>query len=265
MCGIAGYFGSKPPPPERVERCLHLMRRRGPDAAASYRFANATGRQAVLLHTRLSIIDLDERANQPFRVGSQVLAYNGELYNYVELRRDLAAAGQKFQTESDTEVLAKTLIHHGIAGLDRCEGMWAFAVFDEADGSLVLCRDRFGEKPLYVFRDAAGLYFGSEVKFLAALRGEAFDVNEAQLYRYLVNGYKSLYKTGETFFRGVSELPATASASMHRGANRPSVIGGRRSHRMRLSLIQTLSTPFARDLFVPSNYACDRTFRWLSA
>jgi len=211
MCGIAGYFGSDPPPPERVDRCLHLMRRRGPDAAASYRFANATGRQAVLLHTRLSIIDLDERANQPFRVGSQVLAYNGELYNYVEVRRDLAAAGQKFQTESDTEVLAKTLTHHGIAGLDRCEGMWAFAAFNEADGSRLLCRDRFGEKPLYVFRDAAGFYFGSEVKFLAALRGQPFDVNEGQLYRYLVNGYKSLYKRGETFFRGVSELPpATA-------------------------------------------------------
>jgi asparagine synthase (glutamine-hydrolysing) len=207
MCGIAGYFGSDPPPAERVERCLHLMRRRGPDAAASYRFTNSIGRQAVLLHTRLSIIDLDERANQPFRVGSQVLAYNGELYNYVELRRDLVAAGQKFQTESDTEVLAKTLTQYGIGGLDRCEGMWAFAVFNETNGSLLLCRDRFGEKPLYVFRNAAGLYFGSEVKFLAALRGSPFDVNDGHLYRYLVNGYKSLYKTGETFFQGVSEVP----------------------------------------------------------
>ena len=212
MCGIAGYFGSDPPPAERVERCLHLMRRRGPDAAASYRFTNSIGRQAVLLHTRLSIIDLDERANQPFRVGSQVLAYNGELYTSVELRRDVVAAGQKYQPERDTEVLLKTLIQFGIAGLDRCEGMWAFALFNEADGSLLLSRDRFGEKPLYLFRDAAGFYFGSEVKFLAALRGKAFDVNEGHLYRYLVNGYKSLYKTGETFFRGVSELPPGMTA-----------------------------------------------------
>jgi asparagine synthase (glutamine-hydrolysing) len=207
MCGIAGYFGREPPPAERVERCLQLMHRRGPDAVASYRFTTATGRQAVLLHARLSIIDLDERANQPFRIGSHVLTYNGELYNYVEVRRDLAAAGQKFQTESDTEVLLRTLVQSGTAGLDRCEGMWAFGLVDEADGSLLLCRDRFGEKPLYLFRDASGLYFGSEIKFLAALRGRPFDVNEGQLYRYLVNGYKSLYKGRETFFRGVSELP----------------------------------------------------------
>jgi asparagine synthase (glutamine-hydrolysing) len=206
MCGIAGYFGIDPPPPDRVGHCLQLMRRRGPDAAAAYRFATA-GRQAMLLHSRLSIIDLEERANQPFRVGCHVLSYNGELYNYVELRRELAAEGQDFQTESDTEVLLKTLVQYGVDGLDRCEGMWAFAVFNEADGSLLLCRDRFGEKPLYLFRDAEGLYFGSEVKFLAALRGRPFDVNEEHLYRYLVNGYKSLYKVRETFFRGVTELP----------------------------------------------------------
>jgi asparagine synthase (glutamine-hydrolysing) len=187
------------------------MHRRGPDSAASCRWSAPTGRQAVLLHTRLSIIDLEERANQPFRVGSQVLVYNGELYNYVELRRQLEAAGQRFQTESDTEVLLRTLVQFGPDGLDRCEGMWAFAVLNEADGSLLLCRDRFGEKPLYLFRDATGLFFGSEIKFLAALRGQPFDVNDAHLHRYLVNGYKALYKVRETFFRGVHELPpATA-------------------------------------------------------
>ena len=158
---------------------LRLMHRRGPDSAASYRFTAPAGRQAVLLHTRLSIIDLEERANQPFRVGSQVLVYNGELYNYVELRRELEALGQRFQTESDTEVLLRTLVQFGPDGLDRCEGMWAFAVLNEADGSLLLCRDRFGEKPLYLFRDATGLFFGSEIKFLAALRGKPFDVNDA--------------------------------------------------------------------------------------
>jgi asparagine synthase (glutamine-hydrolysing) len=207
MCGIAGYFGTEPPPPERVERCLRLMHRRGPDSAASYRFTGAAGRQAVLLHSRLSIIDLEERANQPFRLGSQVLVYNGELYNYVELRRQLQALRHPFQTESDTEVLSRMLLQFGTDGLDRCEGMWAFAVLSETDGSLTLCRDRFGEKPLYLFRDAAGLSFGSEIKFLAALRGKPFEVNDEHLYRYLVNGYKSLYKVRDTFFRGVSELP----------------------------------------------------------
>jgi asparagine synthase (glutamine-hydrolysing) len=210
MCGIAGYFGTDPPPADRVDRCLRLMHRRGPDAAASFRFTTTNGRHAVLLNTRLSIIDLDVRSNPPFRVGSHVLVYNGELYNYVELRKELAARGQQFRTESDTEVLLRALIEFGPDGLDRCEGMWAFAVLNEADGSLLLSRDRFGEKPLYLFRDATGLFFGSEIKFLAALRGRSFDVNHAHLYRYLVNGYKALYKTGEAFFHGVSELlPAT--------------------------------------------------------
>jgi asparagine synthase (glutamine-hydrolysing) len=207
MCGIAGYFGIDPPSPDRVEECLRLMRRRGPDAAASYRFVTRTGREALLLHSRLSIIDLDERANQPFRVGSHVLVDNGELYNYVELRRLLEQRGEPFRTESDTEVLLRTLIDLGPAGLDRCEGMWAFAVVNEADGSMRLCRDRFGEKPLYFYRDAAGIFFGSEIKFLAALRGKPFDVNHEHLYRYLVNGYKALYKVRDTFFQGVFELP----------------------------------------------------------
>jgi len=207
MCGIAGYFGTQPPPPERVECCLRLMRRRGPDAAASCLLDTPGKRQALLLHTRLKIIDLDERANQPFRIDSRVLVYNGELYNYLELRDELKALGHRFRTESDTEVLLRTWIQFGSAGLDRCEGMWAFALFDEADGSLTLCRDRFGEKPLYLFREEGAIFFGSEIKFLAALRGRPFDVNEAHLDRYLVNGYKSLYKSDETFFRGVRELP----------------------------------------------------------
>lgn len=206
MCGIAGYFGTEPPPPERVERCLRLMRRRGPDAAAWRLLDTPAGRKALLLHTRLKIIDLDERANQPFRIGSHVLTYNGELYNYVELRQELETLGHRFQTQSDTEVLLRTWIQFGSQGLDRCEGMWAFALFDETDGSLTLCRDRFGEKPLYLFREDGAILFGSEIKFLAALRGRPFDVNEPHLDRYLVNGYKSLYKSGETFFRGVHEL-----------------------------------------------------------
>lgn len=210
MCGIAGYCGSKELDPERLQACLALMRRRGPDHAAYRRFTNQAGRNVYLLHSRLSIIDLDPRANQPFQAGSKWLVLNGELYNYLEVRRELKAQGGQFTTESDTEVLLSALNRHGWSILDRCEGMWAFAVYDEADGSLTLCRDRFGEKPLYIFRDKDGLYFGSEVKFIAVLLGRRLAVNFDHLYRYLVNGYKALYKEGHTFFQGLSELePAT--------------------------------------------------------
>lgn len=206
MCGIAGYYGTQELPRERLQACLRLMGRRGPDHADYFQHAPAPGHYVTLLHSRLSIIDLDPRANQPFRHESQVLVYNGELYNYVELRRELAAQGRRFVTESDTEVLAHLLAEYGWQGLDKGEGMWAFAWYDARSGSLLLSRDRFGEKPLYLYRDESGVYFGSEVKFIAALVGRRLSINIQHLYRYLVNGYKSLYKTKDTFFRGVTEL-----------------------------------------------------------
>lgn len=216
MCGIAGYYGTQELPLERIQECLRLMGRRGPDHAGFFTHSPMPGRHVALLHTRLSIIDLDPRANQPFVHGSSVLVYNGELYNYLELRRELAARGPAFVTESDTEVLARLLAEHGSAGLDKGEGMWAFARYDTATGSLLLGRDRFGEKPFYLYRDATGLYFGSEIKFLASLAGHRLQVNTRQLYRFLVNGYKALYKTGDTFFQNVSELPPGSTLTIPR-------------------------------------------------
>ena len=206
MCGIAGYFGTRVIAQERIVGCEKLMRRRGPDGKGRY-IAAGGGRNILLLHSRLSIIDLNVRSDQPFHEQSQVLVFNGEIYNYVELRARLLAQGEVFRTESDTEVLAKLLRREGTAALDLCEGMWAFACFDNANNNLVLSRDRFGEKPLYIFRTADGVYFGSEPKFIFALLGRKLPVNERQILRYIVNGYKSLYKTRDTFFEGLEELP----------------------------------------------------------
>src|SRR5260370_23972716 len=89
MCGIAGYRGTAEVPEDRLQACLALMRRRGPDAAAYHRHRGGDGHQTILLHSRLSIIDLGERANQPLRFGDRGLIVNGELYNYLELPRDL--------------------------------------------------------------------------------------------------------------------------------------------------------------------------------
>jgi asparagine synthase (glutamine-hydrolysing) len=182
------------------------MEHRGPDNRAHRRWRTPDGRHVDLLHARLNIIDLDPRSDQPLQVGSKWIAYNGELYNYVELKEELTREGVSFRTRSDTEVLLTSLEQSGWGALDDCEGMWAFAVYDEADGTLGLSRDRFGEKPLYLYRDDGELYFGSEVKFIGAMLGRRLDVNQHQLYRYLVNGYKALYKGGDTFFEGVSEL-----------------------------------------------------------
>jgi asparagine synthase (glutamine-hydrolysing) len=206
MCGIAGYVGVDPLPRERIDACLARMARRGPDHAGFVHHRLDRGGHAYLLNTRLSIIDIDTRSNQPFSVGRKWITYNGELYNYVELRRLLQADGYRPRTSSDTEVVLALIDRFGWDALDRCEGMWAFAIFDAADQSLMLVRDRFGEKPLYVRRTPQGVYFGSEPKCLSALADSALRPNRTQVRRLLVNGYKSIYKTGETFFDDVAEI-----------------------------------------------------------
>ena len=205
MCGIAGYFGINLISADRLKRCKQLMERRGPDGNGYLYKKVGKNRHAQLLHSRLRILDLDERSNQPFLTGDDCLTFNGEIYNYLELRDELQKSGESFRTDGDTEVLAKVLQKFGVEGLDLCEGMWAFGWLDE--NGLTLSRDRFGEKPLYIYEDDAGLYFGSEPKFIFALLGHALPVNKNHLLRYMVNGYKALYKSGDTFFEGLKEVP----------------------------------------------------------
>ncbi len=207
MCGIAGYFGTRNLDPAVLQECLVKMGRRGPDHADLRQWENSAGKRIYLLHSRLNIIDPDERSNQPFVYGSQSLILNGELYNYLEVKEYLQQKGHEFRTASDTEVLLHAL-SYGPSILEMCEGMWAFAVYDERNGSLLLSRDRFGEKPCYLYRDKSGLYFASEIKFLSTLVGKEFEIDQQMLCRYMINGYKSLYKQGGSFFKGVSELPS---------------------------------------------------------
>jgi asparagine synthase (glutamine-hydrolysing) len=219
MCGIAGFIGKREIDNGALTTCLGLMRRRGPDHG-SYKHWQHPNYNLYLLHTRLSIIDLDERANQPFNVGSKWIAYNGELYNYLEIKEGLQKQGCEFQTTSDTEVLLNGIDKLGWDVLDKFEGMWAFAVYDEQKHTLHLSRDRFGEKPLYVYENSDGIYFGSEVKFIVALLGKKLEVNTDHLYRYLVNGYKSLYKDRNSFFVGLSEVSAGATLTVKEDGSR---------------------------------------------
>ena len=206
MCGIAGYWGSRPPSDEVVASTLERMKQRGPDGQRSFRADAGAGRAVTLLHSRLSIIDLHARADQPFTLGSATVVFNGEIYNYVELRERLARDGVVFATTSDTEVLLQAYRRYGEDCVAHFEGMWSFAIWDADRRALFLSRDRFAEKPLYLRRTPHGLYFGSEVKFVASLAGERFSPNLRHVQRYLAHGYKALYKTDETFFDDVEEL-----------------------------------------------------------
>jgi len=208
MCGIAGAIGPTEIDPSRIERARHLMRHRGPDGTDTHT-ATVAGNVVTLVFARLAIIDTDPRAMQPFTRGDLVIVTNGELYNYVELKAELTRLGHAFATEADTEVMLAAWQEWGEDALDRMEGMWAFALIDAKRDRLILCRDRFGEKPLYLWRHGETLYFGSEPKFIAALAGAKPDVDLDQIRRFLVNGYKSLYKEPRTYFKDVSEVPAS--------------------------------------------------------
>jgi len=201
MCGIAGFYGSNSYviSDEQIENCLQLMKRRGPDSKGIYK-----DEKCLLLNTRLKIIDLDDRSNLPFVTNDSVFAYNGELYNYKEL--SAKEYSLDFSTTSDTEVFVKTL-GSGFENIEYCDGMWAFALYDKKKKNLILCRDRFGEKPLYIYQNADGVYFGSEIKFIQALLKTKLEVNYNQVYRFLINGYRALYKdVTETFFKGVEQI-----------------------------------------------------------
>ncbi|MBO6947048.1 MAG: asparagine synthase (glutamine-hydrolyzing) [Rhodospirillales bacterium] len=215
MCGIAGAFGPSPLSNARINAALASMQHRGPDAdgSAAYKIG---GNYVTFLHTRLAIIDLDPRANQPFERMSVALTYNGEIYNYIEVRDELLMLGHSFTTQSDTEVLVAAYKEWGAGFLDRLDGMWAFALLDMEHGEVLLSRDRFGEKPLYTWMLDGTLYFASEVKTLEALTGRNADVNTEQLKRFMVNGYKCLGKSGQTYFQGIDLFPAGHCAILHR-------------------------------------------------
>ena len=207
MCGIAGYYCKKHANNECIGKTLNLMKNRGPDNQDYRVFQTSEDEHHIgLLHARLSIIDLDPRSNQPYTLGCQTIIFNGEIYNYLELRDTLHKRGVVLNTSSDTEVLLHYFRIYGEKCVEFFEGMWAFAVYDTESEKLFLSRDRFSEKPLYYYENDKGFYFGSEIKFLKSLSGESFSINDRHLKRHLAHGYKALYKSEETYFQNVREL-----------------------------------------------------------
>jgi len=175
MCGIAGTYGW--PDGARVTRAMaDAIAHRGPDANGCHDYERGRIRVS-LAHRRLAIIDLTAAANQPFTKHGLTLCYNGELYNFRELRLELARAGARFSTSSDTEVVLEAWYRWGPACLDRFRGMFAFAILDERTGHLVLARDQLGIKPLYYLCRDGALAFASELKALTATLGPQLNID----------------------------------------------------------------------------------------
>lgn len=163
MCGIAGAIGHFNK--DQFLKGLKNLSHRGPDAQGVWE-----GENVILGHRRLSIIDLSESANQPMTFDNRFfIVFNGEIYNYIEVRKELESYGEKFITNSDTEVLLKAFIRWKENCLSRLNGMWSFAVWDNVNKSLFMARDRVGKKPLYYHFDKNKFAFGSEMKALYPL------------------------------------------------------------------------------------------------
>ena len=205
MCGIAGFVGTKNINFYEINKTLNIMHHRGPDAKG-YKFFREK-KNICLLHTRLKILDLSDNANQPYTFDGLNLVFNGEIYNFKELRKDLLKKGYNFKTSSDTEVLLKSFHCYGQNCVKRFEGMWSFAIWDNKNKKLFLSRDRFGEKPLYYFRNFENIYFGSEIKFIKSLHKNIFKKNDLLIRKNLFLGFKSIQKTNETFFKGIYSVP----------------------------------------------------------
>jgi asparagine synthase (glutamine-hydrolysing) len=222
MCGIAGFVQRKRPASlPLLEAMTNRLTHRGPDDGGFALFSSASstawtrGRgsppndaDVALGHRRLSILDLSQRGHQPMASGdgSAWIVYNGEIFNYVELRDELRALGHAFSTGTDTEVILAAYRQWGHAALSRFNGMFAFALWDDIRKELFCARDRLGVKPFYFWRDDATFVFASEIKALFAHPSVPRKPNPAVIYDYLA--LKIVDHTDETFFAEIQRLPA---------------------------------------------------------
>lgn len=201
MCGIFGIISlnSSTPTDTELYDCASLISHRGPDFTGIYS-AEGIG----FAHTRLSILDISERSNQPFldESGRYCLIYNGEIYNFEEIRARLQNDGISFRTTGDTEVLLKALIHYGEKIIEDLMGMFAFCFYDREKKSSILCRDRFGIKPLFYASHAQRIIFSSEqAPILKSIGAQA---DQSTIFSYLLGGGGP--HNEHTFFKGVSIL-----------------------------------------------------------
>ncbi|HEY8104875.1 MAG TPA: asparagine synthetase B, partial [Gemmatimonadales bacterium] len=250
MCGIAGYVLRGPSSDLRVARMLLAgVRSRGPDDEGIFladrthgqsvawatehspvavqaerriapRNGTALAHDLALIHARYAIVDLSAGGHQPFRSRDQAITavFNGEIYNYIELRHLLEAAGATFDTASDTEVLVEGYRHWGDSLWSRLNGFWAVALYDHRAATLVLSRDRMGVAPFYVRETENGLFFASTIRPLIAIAPATVHRDAARVLGFIETGMKDLDDT--TMYREIRSFPAATTMRIGREAAR---------------------------------------------
>src|SRR3569833_100495 len=208
MCGIAGIVSPDPAniSRQRLKQMTDAIAHRGPDGEGAW--INPSG-QVGLGHRRLAIIDLSPAGAQPMHyLDRYTILHNGEIYNYLELKSLLLSKGYTFRSASDTEGILAAYDHYGPECLQYFDGMFAFVIWDEQRHLLFAARDRFGEKPLFFYKDSTQFLFASEMKALWAA-GVKKDSNRRMVFNFITIGYTQNPANGfETFYNGISKLPA---------------------------------------------------------
>ncbi|WP_263081121.1 asparagine synthase (glutamine-hydrolyzing) [Endozoicomonas sp. Mp262] len=203
MCGILGYFSATChlPSKNQFKTSLMLQQHRGPDSYGIY-----DNNEIMLGHVRLSIIDLDNHANQPMICNKNevILVFNGEIYNYLEIKQELIKKGYLFSTNSDTEVLLNSYIEYGISFIEKLIGMFSFAIYDKRKGETFIVRDRLGIKPLYFTQPKENtIIFSSEIKSILSLSSKKREIDLSAISSYLSFRYPIL---NNTFFKDINSL-----------------------------------------------------------
>ena len=230
MCGIIGYIGNNIPNENKIEESLDSIKHRGPDNASFLKI----NENVVLGHTRLSIIDLDVRSNQPMVNNDYTIVFNGEIFNFKELKGLLVELGYSFNTDSDTEVLLNSYIEWGEKCVDKFNGMWAFCIYDKIKNKAFISRDRFGIKPFKYFCNDNELIFASEAKAIFPLTKLKFQPNSKKIVNFIKEsegcfsretwfdkiyslepGHNLIYKDGKLFKNKYYDLNHNDSKSIN--------------------------------------------------
>jgi len=246
MCGIAGYCLKEEAHPslELINGFLSSIRQRGPDDEGVSLISRQTGKyqtfktdfsnpalsedippiqgaklkaDVALIHTRYAILDLSEKGHQPFVSADRSIMgiFNGEIYNYIELRKELLSLGKIFHTSCDTEVLIEGYAHWKDELWPKMNGFWAVVIYDNSNRSLIFSRDRMGVAPLYYRQTAKGVYFSSYIEPLIEIDGQKAQLNEDAIFGFAQTGFKDIQES--TFYTEIKSVPAACTLRLDQG------------------------------------------------
>lgn len=208
MCGIVGYISKENVSKDILDSMVDSIYHRGPNDKGYIDF-QYNNQYLFFGHTRLSILDVSEHAHQPMvnEDENYILVYNGEVYNYLELKKELENLGYSFESTGDTEVVLKSYIEWGYDCFAKFNGMWGLAIYDKYKKELILSRDRTGKKPLYYYQDGEKIVFASEIKALLKFPGIKRNPNWKKVYRYLATNYRYIDIDTESYFENIYQIP----------------------------------------------------------